>query len=298
MTRIPYRQPDDQLPLQRKPGHPLGFVRTVQGKVAQLTKEVAGLKDRLRYKYNEGVPASYVGETVFSPESASFDLDVYNEGDNPANVQPVNYVVRDGQTQSVPIVLQGPGVFMARFIKVKFFQRYNDPDLGPMRLPIPIGKTFFDLNQNIAGAQLSTRLQTIKWHLFYDVAGFNELLRDRLVGINYFWNIIDRDSERQLSGDFIADTALLHQGYQNQVNGDLMEFDVPWLFERAGIVDFQFRLINPILQLAATSASFPFSGKDDRENNGTVRDQRVIVRVELHGTKHYSERDQVLREAV
>ena len=116
MSRIPYRTPDDQAPMQKGPLHDLGFIRTLQGKLAQLKLEMKGLMDRLRYKYDEGVPASYVGEKVFTPESTSFDLDVFLEGNNAANIQPVNYVIRDGTTQSVAIRLNGPGAFMARFM--------------------------------------------------------------------------------------------------------------------------------------------------------------------------------------
>ena len=78
MSRIkrPYRTVDPRLPVAG-PGAPqdLGFVQTVQGKLAQLKRDVMGLRDRLRYRYGDGVPASYVGEKVFEPEDATFTID-------------------------------------------------------------------------------------------------------------------------------------------------------------------------------------------------------------------------------
>lgn len=279
-------------------GDALGFIPTVQGKLAQLEKQIAGLRARLRYRYDKGVPASYVGEKVFRPETEEIDLDVLGTGDTAGNGEPINYVVRDGTEFSVPVVLQGPGVFMARFISVSFYQRYFDPDLGEaVRFPIPIGKSFFNVDADSTSDP--TTFQTLKWHLFYNLGGYNELLTNRLLGINFFWNIQDPDSGRMYGDGWLPDVALLPQSYQNGADGDLKEFQGPaWLFERAGLVDFRFRLVNPILQLDPTATIFPFNGKDDRENDGTARDQRVTVRVELHGTKFYSDRDRLLREAV
>lgn len=294
---MPLRPPQLPVGSPNPAGDALGFVPTVQGKLAQLARQVAGLRARLRYRYDKGVPASYIGETVFSPETQEVDLDVLGTGDS-LNAEPVNYVVRDGVDHSVPIIMQGPGVFMARFIHVTFYQRYYDPDLGDaVWFPLPVGKSFF--NVDASSTTDPTTFQTLKWHLFYNLGGYNEILTNRLLGINFFWNLIDSDSERRYGDGWLPDVALLPQSYQNGADGDLKEFQgPPWLFERAGIVDFRFRLVNPILQLDPTATVFPFNGKDDREVGGTERDQRVKVRVELHGTKFYSERDRLLREAV
>mgnify|MGYP003327804289 CR=1 FL=1 len=42
--------------------------------------------------------------------------------------------------------------------------------------------------------------------------------------------------------ELISDQALLRQGNTSPVDGNLLKFDSPWLFERAGIVDFKFFL--------------------------------------------------------
>lgn len=294
MSRIPFRGPDNRQPLTRGPAQPLGFVSTIQGKLAELKRDVAGLRDRMKYRYGEGVPASYIGTKEFFPEAQTFDLDVFSEGEaEPSNVQPVQYVVRDGVDHSVPIQLFAPGVFVLRYVTLSFWQRYNDPTLGAMRLPIPIGKSFFFLDPSSTAE--SVGMQTIKWHLFYDLT-WGTILSDRMMGTNLMWNISDPDSDRPLCDDWMPHTTLLPQHYQNLVDGDLSEFEVPWTFERAGVVDFRFRLINPILQLAAAATVFPFNGRSDLING--TRNMSVLVRAELHGRKFYSNRDLLLREAV
>lgn len=297
----PFRSPAPRpAPVQRGPWHPLGFVQTVQGKVATLQSEVAGLLDRLKYPpYRDGVPASYVGERIFSPESASFDLDVLGRGDDAATVQPVNHVVRDAEWFTVPIEMDAPGVFMAKYLKVVFYQRWWSPDQNKaVWISIPQTKSFDNLSSSD-----STRLQTIKWSILMDQT-FSSLPNTNLFGMNYFWNLVDADSQRRLSNEPISNTVLLPRGYRNQMDGGLMEFDAMMLFERQGRLDFEFRLINPILQLDPSATKFPFitadtaANIDDRERGGSVRNQEVMVRVELHGTKFYNERDLLFREAV
>lgn len=296
--RRPYRGVDPQVMLQSKTPQSLGFVRTLEGKVRQLVVQVAGLKDRLKYKYGEGVPVGYVGESVFSPEDDIITVDSARVGQ--AGAEPCNYVVRDGVLHTVPVIFDGPGVFVARYLVVTFYQRiWLRDDTGNPTAQIPREQeAFYEVPQTKTTLQAQTALQTGKISLA-DQVRLERLAADReAIGTNFFWNLIDRDSDRRLSTDLIPSHALLPGSYQNEMDGDLFEFPVPWLFERAGSVDFQFQLINPILQLDPSSANFPFIGIDDRENSDTVRNQAVTVRVELHGTKFYSERDQLLREAV
>lgn len=290
MSRIPYRSTDDRVPVSPKQA-PLGFVETVRGKIAKLSREVQGFRDKLTYKYGEGVPASYIGVREFVPEAQTFDLNILSTG-NAADEEPVQYVMRDGVEHTIPIQLFGPGVFMARYVVFTIYQKYHDPDVGWMQIPVPFGKSLYQLSTTGD----STGLQTIKWHIFSDLAGFGSLASDRLPGVNFFWNMTDSDSGRQLSDDWMPHTTLLPQHYQNLVDGDLSEFEVPWLFERAGVVDFRFRLINPILQLAANASVTPFQGVDDLVAG--ERRMSTIVRAELHGQKFYSSRDLLLREAV
>lgn len=319
--RPPYRTVDRPLALPG-PGNTqdVGFIQTAQGAIDKLKKRIAGLQDRLRYKYAEGVPQAYSGQRIFVPETQTMEIETARIGENengvaPAGTSLVQYVVRDGITHTVPVIFPGPGVFIARFLVVTFYQRIfgganntyylNNLTNRVMRYSIPFGKSFFDPANAVSGHAGQLPPQTGKVSLLR-YTRVSSLGADRgQLGINFFWNLVDGDSQRQLSDGLIPHDVLLPQGFQAQVSGNLFEFGVPWLFERGGRVDFQFRLINPILQLAAADPEFPFVFEkgpdvdwDDREQNGTVRNQQVMVRVELHGTKFYSERDRLLREAV
>ncbi len=304
---------DKRLPLQDGPSHPLGFLRGLRGKLAQLKREMGGLLDRgdQRFLPTEGVPFSYVGERVFESEEQSFDLDVWQvvSGVPEAGPHPVNYVVRDGQRHSVPIQMPGPGVFLARSMKVTFYQRWwSNATQQEVWLPIPTGRSF---NNALQFGYDQGRSTTIKWSIIFGT-GFEAYVSqvpgvlsptpaNELNGINFFWNLVDQDSQRQLSTELISDIALLNQGFQKQADGGFYYFDVPWLFERAGRVDFDFQLITPILQAAAASTIPPFYDAnfnpiDDLESGR--RNMSVRARVELHGTKFFTERDAVLRENV
>lgn len=326
----PYRGVDPRLPLAGPPNtQDLGFIDTIRGKVDLVKKDVAGLIDRLRYRYTDGVPCSYVGEKVFKPEDATFTVSTERVKSTifasapPTSIE-ASYVVRDSQIHEVPIVMPSPGVFIARYLHVEFYQRIfgrqsiqagggdntlvvdgNDYTGKELWVQIPWGKPF------MPGAGDDVRLETGKIHML----SYNELRSwagDRnATGINLFWNLIDRDSERRFSDGLISGRALLPQSYQNMVDGDLFEFETPWLFERGGRVDFQFELINPILQIAPDQNPFstvpaggtfiiegnltgPAVAWDDRESG--VRSQDVLVRAELHGTKFYDGLDELRRE--
>jgi hypothetical protein len=322
----------------------------MRGKLSQLSRDVAGLKDRLRYPaYNEGVPSCYVGERIFLPEQAKLDVEIDRinsfavNGPLDGTTLPMQYVVRDSMIHDVPVTIPGPGVFVARYMHVEFYQRLkgtqtidNDGGAGfvedgaleidgndytgkELWVQVPWGKTSV---QGEANAGITQNGTTGKIHcMSYNNWTLGWAGDRNATGINLFWNLIDRDSERRFGDDLLPDKALLPQGYQNEVDGDLFEFDVPWLFERAGRLDFQFRLINPIMQLAPEALPYdPLNNGppgtqpgtvaiegngdggivswDDREDSGASRNQAVKVRVELHGTKHYSERDTLLRESV
>ena len=124
-SRRPYRTSDHRLPLQRGPEHPLGFTRTVRGKVRQLALETRGLLDRLRYKYSDGVPAAYKNDVVFDPRTDVITVNVVDGVSRTTNI-----VVPDAENLSVPITMEGPGVFCARYMKVEFYQRVWGGDIA------------------------------------------------------------------------------------------------------------------------------------------------------------------------
>jgi len=305
---------DKQLPLRPGSDAPVGWIYTVEQKLRQVYQEAEGLLLRLGTKYKGGVPACYIGEKLFTPEEASFSADPW--GSNaifPANAQPLNYVVRSGMVHSIPIVINGPGVFVARYLKVSISQRYNFPSNDPNVPGSPNGGViWFPLPpkdfMNVGAGPLALdglgwpvdmiRWMTVKWSIFSEVTlpallgsiggalgfSFNDVRGSSLaLGVNFFWNIIDQDSQRRYADDWVSDNALLRQGSASPVDGNILKFNAPWLFERAGTVDFQFLPITDILQLDPTATIFPIITTaglpvDDREDNGTKRDHSISSR--------------------
>ena len=198
MNRVkpPYRGNDPRLPIGGGP-QALGFVQTMRGKLAELKRETQGLLDRLRYPYAEGVPCSYVGEKVFTPETQTFQTKAGRVGFPPFTSLPddlidVNYVVKDALTHDVPVVFPGPGVFVARYLHVEFYQRIFARETAPTTgglvisgneytnkeqwAQIPWGRAYYDPGNEIP-------LQTGKVHLLR----FNEWRswagdRSRIIG--------------------------------------------------------------------------------------------------------------------
>lgn len=295
-------------------GDPLDFVRDLKTHVDGLHKNVQGLLARFgqRYGYDEGVPHACVGERVFEPEDSSFTLDLLGRGDDAATKQPVQYVVRDGIEFSVPVDTSSVGVFHARFLNVSFYQRWwSAAQNREFWFPIPIGRSF----DHVSAAGDGTKVQTVKWSVMHSQtfqtwpnvlntthADAPASHQSDVCGINFFWNLLDQSGQRYYSNNLVPDVALRQQGYHGQDNGGMLSFRVPWTFDRQGQLDFVFRLVNPILQLAPTATLFPFTSLDgtpldDRENGGASRRQSVKVRVELHGSRFFSQRDIKLMEA-
>ena len=330
------RADEDQVPLRPGSDAPVGWIYSVEQKLRQLYQETEGLKLRLGTEYKGGVPACYIGERLFTPEEPSFNINPYGYADTGGfpiqeTVQPVNYVVRSGQSYSIPLVIDGPGTFAARYLKVTISQRYNFPKHqaniasnggGVIWFPMP-PKDFMNVGNGPDPAWFwqnnACSFTTIKWSIMCNatypsmvgiisddqVAPINTRESSSLTfGVNYFWNIVDRDSDRKYCDDLVSSNALLRQGSMSPVDGNLLKFNTPWLFERAGIIDFEWFPVTDVLQLDPTSTSFPLITTanpsiniDDREDGGTKRDQSVLVKVELHGTKYFDKWDYIRREA-
>ncbi len=331
------RSNESQVPVRPKSDTPVGWIYSVEQKLRQLYQETEGLALRLGTSYKGGVPACYIGEKLFTPETESFDIVPPYRADNTSGLEPVNYVVRSGQEYSIPLVIDGPGVFAARYLKVTISQRFNFPKEGPnvpgggaggvIWFPLPpidfMNVGLGPLSDLFGGWPLGdgARWSTQKYSIMAGTtipmlcgviannapANANRFSNSSTnIGINYFWNLIDQDSQRRYSEELISDQALLRQGNTSPVDGNLLKFDTPWLFERAGVVDFKFFPITDVLQLAANATEFPLVATNpaggnlpinDLEDGGTKRDQSVLVKVELHGTKYYDKWDYIRREA-
>ena len=322
------RENEKQVPLRPGSDAPVGWIYSLEQKLRQVYQEVEGLKLRVGTQYKGGVPACYIGEKLFFPEEQSFQIPTDYNAEGP--LEPVNYVVRSGQSYSIPLVIDAPGVFAARYLKVTVSQRYNFPTSGAnvpgagqggvIWFPLPpkdfmnVGSGPFQLWPFSDACRFSTQKYSLMTEATFpslvgvisgEGIGVNNVKSSSLtVGIDFFWNIIDQDSQRRYSEELISSVALLRQGSMSPVDGNLLKFNTPWLFERAGIVDFQFFPITDVLQLDPTSTIFPIVSTagpglpiDDREDGGAKRDQSVLVKVELHGTKYYDKWDYIRREA-
>lgn len=272
-----------------------GWVRPLPDLIDQLRADVEGLQLRVKDPVGPGVPAAYQGVKVFLPETAEFNVDTLQTH---VGTNPCNFVVRDGTTYEIPIVFPGPGVFIARYLKVSIYQRLFVPAYnGPVFLPVMTNTQAFV----VAHTSWTTKFSVPP------VQPFQATGKKPLGAINYFWNIIDTKSGRKLADDLVSHMMLLPRTYMplddggaspsileiaSLPDGDLLELDAPWVFERDGQVAFLFRPITPMLQFASSiSGNTAGYGFDDRENS--VRNQSVTVTAELHGYRYETDQDAI-----
>lgn len=256
----------------------------------ELHARVLGDADSLRLRVEEHdvlcEPACAAGLKVFTPDTTtSFLLDRLQSAAASIKCQ---YVIRDNITYEIPVIFPPPGVFEARFLRVNITQRLFSPTEGVQQLYVPMNPA---MSYSDAAAANAGGVQTVKW----------SVAPNRFV--QFFWNIIEGKSGRQLSDEMIPDALLLPalaaapsltSGSTRPFiadSGDIgMELDAPWLFERDADIRFLFRPITPVIQPAADSGFSPYAF-DDREVNNTIRNSAVTVAVELHGGRLYDDSD-------
>lgn len=282
-----------QLPIPAAPGRgsiAQGFQPSIQAVADQLAVEAHSLKARLDVGDIEGEPASYQGVRVFEPEITKFPIDSRQDWTQPT--QNVNYVVRDGNVYDIPIIVPGPGVFIATGITVAITQRHFD---GPANI---INEQNYSSNWTSFNNGINW---TTKFALWPFQPGGDALGGERAKApmINFFWNLLDART-----GDLYSDQMLNHLLLKPRQmaeigflpyksffsDGGLLKFDTPWVFPYGSQVIFKFQPITPVVQLDSTIGS-PANGLnyDDRQNTDPadptkgVRDQSVTVKVVLHG---------------
>lgn len=296
-SKSPFRRLSSTAPL--KASGPTGFLPSLRRKAEQLFRDIEGLSLRLDQPLPEGEPAAAVGRRVFLPESAAFAFDFMQDGSSSVQAQ---YVVRSGQTYDIPVIFPPPGVFRAARLCVNITQRVYDPSGAVQLYPVVANDVYL--------SQIDDGFQTLKFsYPFGYNAAQGSSFRYQPARLNFFWNLIDNKSGLRLSDQWLPDTLLLPQapttrpyansdafGYSPSNGG--FDFDVPWLFERDADITFQFRPINDVVQpTAATGAIWRSTGDqigdvfDDRQFNGSLRNNSVQVAVELHGSRHYFEQD-------
>lgn len=264
-------------------------MRTLEDTVEKLKADVQSLRLRVIKHDVVAEPACASGLRVFTPDTTtSFLLDRLGDGSAAVNCQ---YVLRDGMTYEIPVVMPPPGLFEARFLRVAITQRLFQPTVGAVlggvqQISVPMNPALSYSQVNVA----SGGLQTLKW----------SCIPNRF--IQFYWNIIEGKSGRQLSDEMLPDAALLPAlsrapsfgTDERQIAGDSgdvgLELDALWLFERDADIRFLFRPVTAVIQPAADSGVSPFSF-DDREVNNTVRNAAITVQVELHGSRIYTDVD-------
>lgn len=282
-----------------------GWTKPLQDVVHTLEADIASLQARLKTPINKGRPASYMGVREFIPESSIVQLDVNQQG---VSTAPCNYVVRDGQDYSIPIIFPGPGVFVAHEILVSIFQR----DISASKQEMYAG-----MNTNAYAitntSSLSPRFTT-KFSIYPKQSKTLVPLADPYLPpqhtrtINFFWNMIDTKSQRLLSDSYISHMVLTPRSLpvlltigrlvasnfarEKIPDGDLFKLSTPWVFERDGQANFSFRPITPVFQFdSSLPGDDPVVGLDYDDRVNGKRDQRVRVQVELHGYRYETDQD-------
>lgn len=287
MKKPTYRTNDAPRVAQPASGQPIGWLQPIKAQISRLRNELQGLELRVGKQLGAGEPAAIVGKRTFLPDdSYTFAFDYLQDGTSSVQSQ---YVVRDGITYEIPIVMPPPGLMLMRSMQVKLYQRVFVPNVGPMQVPMNYGNYFL-------GDEL---YQTCKFS-FPDNSSQQASITSRRM--SFMWNLVDTKSGAQFSDELVSDQAFLPQGIgvsatalfdlqqSAGTTGRYLEFDAPWLFERDAQLTFFFRPINPVIQPTASSGYMPYSF-DDREQNGLVRNSAVTVQIELHGTRYVDEQD-------
>lgn len=297
-----------------------GWTKPLQDLIHTLDADIAGLKARLQHPIHKGRPAAYVGFRDFIPERTLVQVDTAQTGEG---TNPCNYVVRDGQDYDIPIIMPGPGVFVAEEITVAIFQQQYAP-IAASAGDAPFVLDLVDVQLAAMQAEMrantfvfpstQTPYFTTKFSIFPQQTGIAYLGESNNVRVapqsqrtlNYFWNMVDTKSQRRLADAFISQMVLtppsapvvqrniLNTAFESVPDGDLFRFCTPWVFERDGQVNFIFRPITPVLQFdSAIPGTDPVVGLpyDDRING--IRDQRVRVQVEIHGYRFETDQDAI-----
>jgi hypothetical protein len=272
-----------------------GWTRSLEENLLQLQNEIAGLEARVQLGMSEGVPAAYAAKRIFEPENSTILVDLSQEGDPPVAM---NYIVRDGQTYDIPIVLPGPGVFVAKYLTVSCYLKYFDDETGAYVEQLMTGN-----RQYIPATQVTAVDQAHLYTTKFSAKGpsgsqpADEVLwvapdlfqNNPYPALNYFWNLLDSKSGVKLSDELMGQDVLLPRSreFSDPTNeyvfgdGGFFTFDTPFVFERDGQANFLFRPITPFLQEASIA-----------------RPQSVMVQVELHGYRYETDQDAMIMGAL
>lgn len=283
--RLPTRTIPTTRQAQGSAGQGVGWLQPLADRMRGLRAQFEGLHDRLTSPLADGVPSAVTGELLFKANTLETQSVNVAFEEQPAVLAPTNCnpIIKAGQTYRVPVTFSPPGVFMAHNLVVVIeagVVNYSGQQRPYIR---PVG----DYRQaNNSGAMLEDpasgnlvfSVQQQVWHAVDDA------LFAQQTYLPFFWNIVDEKSGRQYSQDWLPSGLLMNSRFSElsigrPSDGEVFEFDTPWLFERDAQVSFQFRPIMDLYQIASSS----------------VGPKQATVRVEFHGNRYYTRQD-VLKE--
>lgn len=288
-------------------GQPTGWLQSLGDRANNIMAKLLGLNDRLTSPLTNGVPSMVSGEITFKADTNKL-VTITNFPTDPFDTTPaflatltVNPVIIAGETYKIPIQFSPPGVLRARNLVVgiewgaQMFAGINRPYIMPLNDYAQVESSGGALPASPTGNALQ---YTYQQQVLGDLCTMEPFLP-------FLWNIVDQKSGRQYANDWMPHGALMNtRGNDRSTVGlhadsELFEFDAPWLFERDAEVSFWFRPIMDLYQIAASDATLPFTGNDDRNPTGAsgTRNQQATVRVEFHGNRYYDVQGQdVLKE--
>lgn len=289
-------------------GQPLGWLQSLGDRANQIMAKIMGVQDRLHSPFTNGVPSSVGGELTFKADInktvtiTSFPTDPDANPPAAFTTLLVNPILLAGVTYKIPIQFSPPGVLRADKLVVGveagflMFAGQNRPGITPLN----------DYRQldTLGGFVVGPAADAIQYTWQQQVLGNFASVQPFLP---FLWNIVDAKSGRKYANDWMPHGALLNtrggarDGIAQHNDSELFEFDAPWLIERDGEVEFHFRPIMDLYQIAANDATLPFTGDDDRNPPGATtagaRIWQATVRVEFHGNRYYDVQGQdVLKE--
>jgi len=294
--RIPTRIVETGRVMRGPSGQGVGWLQPLAERARNLRAQIQGINARLNTNLAHGVPSCVTGEYTFLADTTTqITIPAFPVNPDLLPVGPalvVNPIILSGQTYRIPITFTPPGVLQAHNLVVGIeagftsFVNQSRQGITPLN----------DYRQSRTATKLgflatTPNLGVIRYTWQQQVLGdFSSVMPF----LPFLWNIIDEKSGRPYSQEWLPHGALLNTRGTRGANpdGELFEFDTPWLFERDGQVAFLFRPIMDLYQVDAGDATLPW-GVDDL--SGGRRVQQATVRVEFHGTRNYTSQD-VLKE--
>jgi len=274
-------------------GQGVGWLQQLAVRARNLRAQLAGINERLNTPLANGQPSVAIGEQTFVADTST-TITIAQFPTNPDAVPPVAFIALQvnpiflaGQTYRIPVLFPPPGILQAHNLVVGIEAGYTQ-FAGVARNGITPLNDYRALEGNgfSAGGFVGPPTTAIQYTWQQQVLGdFTTVMPF----IPYFWNIVDEKSGRQYAQDWMPSGALLNTRGNMIPDSELFEFDTPWQFERDGQVSFLFRPIMDLYQIAASDATFPYGGIDDRSAGNRV--EQATVRVEFHGNRYYTGQD-------